>query len=182
MTPANLLFILGESHAPGLLGSAGHPVIRTPNLDALANRGTRFSAAYCASPLCVPARAAIATGLYPHQSGYWDSSMAYDGRHTSWMHRLRDADYTTAGIGKMHFRSDDDDVGFDQHVETMHIAEGIGDLVSALRHEGTEPSYQGLWDIWTSRYGAGDDSPYRQYDERIAAAAENWLGGAPADT
>ena len=101
--------------------------------------------------------------------------MAYDGRHDSWMKRLRDNGYHTAGIGKMHFRSDDDDVGFDEHKETMQIAEGVGDLVSALRHEDAEPSYQGLWDIWTSRYGAGDESPYRQYDDNIADEAENWL-------
>lgn len=98
------------------------------------------------------------------------------------MHQLRKAGYSTAGIGKMHFRSDDDDVGFDLHTETMQIADGIGDLVSALRHEGTEPSYQGLWDIWTSRYGAGDDSPYRQYDARIAEAAESWLAHAPTES
>lgn len=180
-TRPNVLFILGESHAPDLLSVAGHPVIQTPNLDRLAQRGSVFKHAYCASPLCVPARAAIATGLFPHENGYWDSSMAYDGRHPSWMHQLRHVGYHTAGIGKMHFRSDDDDVGFSEIIETMQIADGIGDLVSALRHEGTEPSYQGLWDIWTSRYGAGDDSPYRQYDERIAAAAENWLETAPKD-
>lgn len=178
----NILFIVGESHAPDLMGATGNPVIRTPNLDRLAASGTVFRNAYCASPLCVPARAALATGLYPHQSGYWDSSMAYDGRHPSWMHRLRAAGYRTAGIGKMHFRADDDDVGFDEQTETMQIAEGIGDLVSALRHEGTEPSYQGLWDIWTSRHGAGDDNPYRQYDARIAEAAETWLARAPGDT
>ena len=85
--------------------------------------------------------------------------MAYDGRHRSWMHVLQQAGYRTAGIGKMHFRSDADDVGFDETIDTMQIAEGIGDLVSALRHEGSEPSYKGLWEIWTSRYGAGDDSP-----------------------
>ncbi len=177
----NILFILGESHAPDVLGATGDPVIQTPNLDMLAQSGTVFRNAYCASPLCVPSRAAIATGRYPHESGYWDSSMAYDGAHPSWMHRLRAAGYHTAGMGKMHFRSDSDDVGFAEQTETMQIAEGIGDLVSALRHEGTEPSYQGLWDIWTSRYGAGDDSPYRHYDERIAGAAENWLANAPAD-
>lgn len=107
--------------------------------------------------------------------------MAYDGRRRSWMHQLREAGYRTAGIGKMHFRSDADDVGFCEQTETMQIADGIGDLVSALRYEGTEPSYQGLWDIWTSRYGPGDESPYRRYDERIATAAEDWLAHAPTD-
>ncbi len=175
----NVLFLLGESHAPDLMAAAGHPVIQTPNLDKLIGKGTMFDNAYCASPLCVPARAALATGMYPHETGYWDSSMAYDGRVPSWMRHLRDNGYLTAGIGKMHFRSNDDDVGFSTALETMQIADGIGDLVSALRHEGTEPSYKGLWDIWTSRYGAGDDSPYRLYDERIASEAESWLASAP---
>ena len=172
---ANLLFILGESHAPNLVGALGNPHIHTPNLDRLATRGTVFDSAYCASPLCVPARAAIATGRFPHQTGYWDSSLAYDGRVNSWMKRLRDAGYRTAGFGKMHFRRDEDDYGYTDFVETMHIADGIGDLVSALRHEGTEPAYPGLWDLWTRQYGAGDTDPYRQYDERIIEGAIDWL-------
>ncbi len=178
--PLNILFLLGESHAAGLMGCAGHPVIRTPNLNRLAARGTMFDAAWCGSPLCVPARAAIATGRLPHDTGYWDSSMAYDGRMPGWMGQLRDAGYETMGIGKMHFRSQADDFGFSRSAETMHIAEGIGDLVSALRYEGTEPTYPGLWEIWTSKFGSGH-SPYRDYDERITATAESWLKDAPAD-
>jgi len=173
--PMNLLFLLGESHAPHLLGALGNPHIKTPNLDRLAARGLLFDRAWCASPLCVPARAGIATGRFPHESGYWESSMAFDGRHTSWMKRLRDAGHETVGMGKMHFRSDDDDNGFSRFVETMHIADGIGDLVGALRFKNAEPSYQGLWDIWTSQYGPGDASPYRQYDERITDEAVRWL-------
>lgn len=125
----------------------------------MAQRGTVFKNAYCASPLCVSAQAVIASGLFPHENEYWDSSLAYDRRHPSWMHQLRDTGCHTAGIGKMHFRSDDDDVGFPEGAETMQIADGIGDLVSTLRHEGAEPSYHGLWDIWTFRYGAGGRQP-----------------------
>ena len=134
--PSNLLFILGESHAPGLLGALGNPFIHTPYLDKLAARGLLFENAYCASPLCVPARAALATGRFPHDTGFWDSSMAYDGSTGSWMKRLREAGYESVGIGKMHFRSDADDNGFSRYIETMHIADGIGDLISALRYNG----------------------------------------------
>ena len=92
----------------------------------------------------MPARAAIATGLFPHQNGYWYSSLAYDGKIDSWVKVLRHLGYRTAGFGKMHFRSDLDDYGFDTVSETMHIADGIGDLVSALRYETGEPAYPGL--------------------------------------
>jgi choline-sulfatase len=173
--PTNLLFILGESHAPDLLGALGNAHIHTPNLDRLARRGTLFDSAYCASPLCVPARAAIATGRFPHQTEYWDSSLAFDGRVDSWMKRLREAGYRSIGMGKMHFRSDSDDNGYDDFCETMQIADGIGDLVSALRWEHTEPSYPGLWDLWTRQYGIGDEDHYRRYDERIIERAIEWL-------
>lgn len=173
--PANLLFILGESHAPHLLGAVGNPFIKTPNLDRLAAGGLLFETAYCASPLCVPARAAIATGRFPHETGFWESSTAFDGSRMSWMRRLREAGYETVGIGKMHFRSDDDDNGFSRFIETMHIADGVGDLVGALRYDGSEPSYQGLWDLWTSQYGAGDAGPYRRYDERIIERSIDWM-------
>ena len=75
----------------------------------------------------------------------------------------------------MHFRSDADDNGFSRYIETMHIADGIGDLISALRYNGEEPAYEGLCNLWTSQYGAGDASPYRRYDERIIARAVEWL-------
>ena len=53
------------------LGVAGHPLLRTPNVDALAEQGVRFTSAYTTSPLCVPARASITTGLYPHTNNIW---------------------------------------------------------------------------------------------------------------
>ena len=101
--------------------------------------------------------------------------MAFDGGHMSWMKRLRESGYETVGIGKMHFRSDADDNGFSRFIDTMQIADGVGDLVSALRYKACEPTYQGLWDIWTSQYGPGDASPYRQYDERIVNEAIDWM-------
>jgi len=66
MQPQNTLIILSDEHNPRVLGAAGHPQIRTPNLDRLAGRGTRFTAAYTNCPICVPARAAFATGQHVH--------------------------------------------------------------------------------------------------------------------
>ncbi|MEC7362216.1 MAG: sulfatase-like hydrolase/transferase, partial [Pseudomonadota bacterium] len=87
------------------MGCAGHPHVLTPNLDRLAARGTRFTNAYTASPMCVPTRATLACGRHVHQIGHWDSATPYDGSTRSWMHRLRDAGIHTASIGKLHFRS-----------------------------------------------------------------------------
>lgn len=65
---------------PDCLGTLGHPVVRTPNLDSLAGRGVVFENAYCASPLCSPARASWLTGLYPHATGQLRNSGAKTGR------------------------------------------------------------------------------------------------------
>ena len=66
MQPKNLLFILSDQHNREVMGCSGHPIVKTPNLDLLANSGTRFTNAYTPSPICVPARAALATGRYVH--------------------------------------------------------------------------------------------------------------------
>ena len=69
----NLLFIMSDEHNPKMLGCYGHDMVRTPNLDRLAERGTRFAAAYTNSPICIPARAAFATGRHVHETRYWDN-------------------------------------------------------------------------------------------------------------
>ena len=122
MKPTNVLFILSDEHSRRVLGCYGHKMIRTPNLDALAARGVRFADAYTNSPICVPARATLATGRYPHQIRFWDNGIAYDGSVPSWHHRLREAGHEVASIGKLHFRSEADDNGFSRrdHAAAHH--------------------------------------------------------------
>lgn len=80
----NTLIVLTDEQDAQVMGCAGHPFVKTPHMDALAARGTRFTNAYTPSPICVPARAALATGRWVHQIGYWDNAMGYDGRITGW--------------------------------------------------------------------------------------------------
>ena len=87
--PANLLLFLSDNHNRALAGCYGHPKATTPNLDRIAASGVRFANAYSASPLCCPARAAIATGRFPHQTGFFDNAIVYDGSVPSWMPRPR---------------------------------------------------------------------------------------------
>ena len=102
---------MSDEHSREIAGCYGNSVVRTPNLDALAARGALFENAYCNSPICVPSRASLATGDYVHRIGYWDSAAAYDGRVPSWHHRVREAGHDMASIGKLHYRSPEDDCG-----------------------------------------------------------------------
>src|SRR5437667_1266 len=167
MKPANLLFILSDEHSRRVLGCYGHGMIRTPNLDRLAASGVRFTDAYTNSPICVPARAALHTGQYVHKIRFWDNAIPYDGSVPSWAHRLRDAGHEVTAIGKLHFRSADDDNGFTEEIMPLHVVDGIGDPLGWLR----EPLPVRKATLRLAKEAGPGNSSYQDYDDRINAAA-----------
>lgn len=173
----NTLVLLSDNHNRAMMGASGHPLARTPNLDALAAAGVRFASAYCASPICCPARAAIATGRFPHQTGYWDNVQAYDGAVPSWMHRAREAGREVVAVGKLHFRGGDD-YGFTEEIVPMHLHAGQGAVKTLLRGYDAEAEKAGtdFHDMYARRSGPGH-SEYQEYDRRITEAACAWLTG-----
>ncbi|MCB0111418.1 MAG: sulfatase-like hydrolase/transferase, partial [Caldilineaceae bacterium] len=172
----NLLVLMADEHQAAITGSYGNPHVETPNLDALAARGTRFTNAYTNSPICVPARAIFATGRYAHQTGHWDNAFPYYGEPESWGHRLQAAGTPVASIGKLHYRRQEDSNGFDVEHDAMYVAEGIGEIVSCLR--GRAPHRKGRGGI--VKAGPGDSS-YLNYDRRITTQASDWLHAHAAD-
>ncbi len=168
--PQNLLFIMSDEHNKKIAGCYGHPFAQTPNIDRLAASGTLFSSAYTNSPICVPARAALATGQYVHKTGQWDNAIAYRGEQKSWHHTLREKGVDVASIGKLHFRGGDD-YGFTEELLPLHVADGVGDLKALFRKE--LPPKNQTSDL-ANDAGVGDSS-YNKYDNRIAARAVEWL-------
>lgn len=65
----NFLMICTDQHRADYLSCAGHPVLRTPNIDRIAARGTMFDRFYVANPVCMPNRSAIMTGRFTSVSG-----------------------------------------------------------------------------------------------------------------
>lgn len=171
MRARNLLIIISDEHRRDAMGCMGHPIVKTPNLDALAARGSVFERAYTASPMCVPTRASLACGDWVHNIRYWDSATPYDGQHQSWMHQLRNSGIDVTSIGKLHFRSGEDDNGFSQEIVRMHVVGGIGWAVGLLR--SPPPDYGGAAEL-AADVGVGERT-YTQYDRQITAAAEGWL-------
>ena len=166
----NLLIIISDEHRKDAMGCAGHPIVKTPNLDALAARGTIFENAYTPSPMCVPTRASIACGDHVHNIGYWDSATPYDGQTRSWMHMLRDRGVEVVSIGKLHFKSGDDDNGFTEEILPMHVV-GEGWAVGLLREN--PPPYDAAAEL-AADVGSGT-STYTDYDLAITEAAESWF-------
>jgi choline-sulfatase len=167
----NLLFILSDEHQRDITGCYGDTVVRTPHMDRLAARGVRFANAYTPCPICVPARASLATGRWVHQVRAWDNAAPYHGEVASWHHRLREAGHTVTSIGKLHFRSTDDDNGFCEEILPLHVLDGKGDLIGALRDP---PPRRGSMPAFAASAGPGE-SHYNRYDLDIADAACRWL-------
>jgi len=171
---ANLIFFLSDNHTRDLLGAAGHPVVRTPTLDKIATRGVRFANAYATSPLCCPSRAALACGRFPHQTGYWDNALAYDGTVPTWHGRVRNQGHTVVAIGKLHFQSGNNDNGFSEEIVPMHIVEGKGALVGLLRATETGvPPRKGPRAMY-DKSGIGE-ADYQRYDDTVTTNAVAWL-------
>ena len=169
MPATNVLFLCSDQHARNALGCYGHPLVQTPNLDALAARGTRFTTAYTNSPICVPARASMATGRYLHQHGAWSSAEPYDGRIKSWGHRIMENGGRAASAGKLHYRSGEDANGFDPELLAMHM--GVGWTTALLR--GDTPALDSNPDF-AGQVGRGE-SEYTRYDRATCKAACQWL-------
>ena len=110
-TRPNILLIYVDDLGFGDLGSYGHPVIQTPNIDSLANEGMKFTSNYSPSALCSPSRAGLLTGRTPYRTGIrsWipqDSGVYLRDYEITLAEVLRDAGYATAHIGKWHLNSD----------------------------------------------------------------------------
>ena len=110
-TQPNILLIYVDDLGYGDLGSYGHPVLQTPNIDKLASEGMRLTNYYAPSALCSPSRAGLLTGRHPYRTGIesWipeDSGVYLRDEEITLAEVLRTAGYATAHIGKWHLNSD----------------------------------------------------------------------------
>ena len=114
----NIVLVMADQLAPHFTSTYGHPVVKTPNLDALAARGARFDAAYCSSPLCAPARFALLSGRPITEIGAWDNASEFPAATPTLAHYLSLAGYRTILSGKMHFVGPDQMHGFHERLTT----------------------------------------------------------------
>lgn len=177
MHEKNVLILCSDEHARSALGCYGHPVVQTPTLDILAGLGTRFSRAYTPSPICISARACLATGAHVHENRCWSSAEPYRGQHESWMRRLRERGHATVSVGKLHFRSGNDDNGFSEEILPMYLANGGKGWPQGLIRNPL-PGFAEAAEL--ARDAGPGESTYTEYDRGIAAEACKWLKRYPS--
>ncbi len=101
----NFLLFITDQHRADHLGCAGHPVLRTPHIDALAARGCRFTDFHVATPICQPNRASLMTGRLPSAHGLQLNGRELSHGERTFVQMLRDAGYRTALAGKSHLQN-----------------------------------------------------------------------------
>jgi choline-sulfatase len=167
----NFLIIMTDEHNPRVSSPHGHPFIRTPNLQRLADRGVVFENGYCNSPLCVPSRASFMTGKHLYRIGVWDNDTSLSSNEPSWAHRLNLAGYDTALSGKMHFIGEDQLHGFQRRL----VSDIHGKLMRTLLDWNTKegwatPGHRGR----LKEAGPGDYLD-QQYDDCVTARSIDYL-------
>jgi choline-sulfatase len=116
---ANVLLIVSDQHHPRKAGYLGHPLLKTPNLDRIAGRGTHFTRAYCNTPVCGPSRISFMTGQYLHHSGLWSNGVPWDGKARTFAHVLEENGIRNASRGKMDVPGEHMSVGFSDFDEPI---------------------------------------------------------------
>lgn len=126
--PPNIVLVMTDDQGYGDFGFTGNPVIRTPNLDALAAESTRLTRFYT-SPVCAPTRASLMTGRHAQRTGAIDTYIGRARMHsdeTTIAELLRDAGYATGIFGKWHLGDTYPCRPIDQGFETALVHRGGG--------------------------------------------------------
>jgi len=173
----NILLIMADQLTPLLMGAYGHPVVKTPNIDGLVQRGVRFDAAYSPCPLCAPARACLMTGKYISHNKVWDNASPLGSDEPTMCHYLTQAGYDTVASGKLHYIGPDQLHGFGRRLTTDIYPAGMNMLPTNRRrppdrlidHRSHANGYR------TPRVGVGTWSQFLAYDTETQFRAQEYL-------
>lgn len=166
----NILFIMADQLAARSLKAYGHPLVKTPHLDRLAEEGVVFDNAYTPSPLCAPARAAVMNGLLPSRSGVHDNAAEFPSAIPTFAHYLRIAGYRTCLSGKMHFVGPDQLHGLEERLTTDIYPADFGWTPDwRLRQERIDWWYHNMTSVLQP--GIAEISNQLEFDDEVAFLA-----------
>lgn len=139
----NILVFLTDDQSQLDCSAYGEKIIRTPNMQKLADAGMTFERAYVASPSCAPSRAALLTGLMPARNGAEANHAKPRAEIKKWPAYFQEAGYEVVAFGKVSHYKHTPDYGFDHFADDgFHQHQSIGHAVEWLQKrpkEGAKP-------------------------------------------
>ena len=158
MGTPNILLLMTDQQRWDAMGCSGDWV-QTPNLDRIASEGVQFTNCVTTSPVCIPTRLSLATGLYPHNTSVWNNmNHTMPAETPTWMQAMRDAGYRTSLFGKTHLHPHNGDL---RERESLMNAYGLDDVneiggprasANVLSHMTAEWEEKGLWHAYRADY------------------------------
>ncbi|MAG37606.1 MAG: hypothetical protein CL878_15335 [Dehalococcoidia bacterium] len=159
--PKNVLLLWTDQQRADTVGPGKDPKLEMPNLDQLVATGAHFQHAYCAQPVCSPARATVLTGVYPHTHGVVDNNIVPDPDIPMITELLQPVGYATGYNGKWHLGNEHRaQRGFNDWVSTegyvrSHEKEGYSSHHQFLVSRGqTPPDRNSSGEMTFSRFTA----------------------------
>ena len=158
MLRPNILFLMTDQQRWDALGCSGGWV-NTPNLDQIAKEGVRFANCVTTSPVCIPTRLSLATGLYPHNTGIWNNinhTMPVDT--PTWMQVIRSVGYRTSLFGKTHLHPHHGDLRDREGLMNSYGLDDVNEIggprasARVLSHMTADWQQKGVWKEYQADY------------------------------
>jgi arylsulfatase A-like enzyme len=185
MKKPNFLLFITDQHRADNLGCYGNQIVKTPNIDSISARGTKFEKFYVANPLCQPNRSSLMTGRMPSVHGVRCNGTPLSLSARTYVEHLSNNGYETALIGKSHlqnmtgkkamwspssedFAIDDNGVPLQAFDWNMH----------GLEYENENPNF---WRdkedhaVITPFYGFNHVDLCTEHSDEVGGAYERWL-------
>lgn len=186
-THPNIIFVITDQQRFDTINALGASYVDTPNLDKLVNGGVSFTNCHVTAPSCVPSRASLFTGLYPHSTGIYKNGDAW--RH-SWVENLADGGYYCVNVGKMHTQPYETEMGFDERYVVENKDRYLADRYyfdewdKALKAQGITKQQRDQYrqrDDYEERLGAFEwELPEQSHSDMfVGDTAEWWLDDKP---
>ena len=170
----NILYIMADQMAaPALKMHDPNSVIKTPNIDALAESGVVFNSAYCNSPLCAPSRFCMVSGKLPHKIGAYDNASFLASDVPTYAHCLRKHGYETALAGKMHFIGPDQLHGYEHRLTSDIYPGDFGWSVNWDNPKERQEWYHNMSSVWQA--GPCARSNQLDFDEEVGYKTRQYL-------
>lgn len=166
---SNILIIISDEHDPAVTDCYGHPIVKTPNMDKLAEEGALFTNSYCNSPICVPSRMSFITGRYCNEINIWDNGSPLKCEMPTFAHYFEASGYETVLCGRMHIIGENRLHGFGKRLyDDMEKWKSFGQKAVRLK------DWRRGSNSHVTECGSGKGS-WQEYDENVTDLAVRYL-------